>query len=93
MKNSLWVIIVIVAAFLGFLIGYSVSSYTGYKSVGMGAGAPAAGGYGAPTAGGYGSPAGAPAAGGYGAPAPAAPAAPSKGLSKEMQDYYKELYK
>jgi len=84
MKNSLWVIIVIVAAFLGFLIGYSVSSYTGYKKVGMGAGAPAAGGYGAPG--------GAPAAGGYGAPG-GAPAAPSKEMSKELQDYYKELYK
>jgi len=92
MKNSLWVIIVIVAAFLGFLIGYSVSSYTGYKKVGMGAGAPAAGGYGAPAGGGYGAPGGAPAAGGYGAPG-GAPAAPSKEMSKELQDYYKELYK
>ncbi len=84
MKNSLWVIIVIVAAFLGFLIGYSVSSYTGYKRVGMGAGAPAAGGYGAPG--------GTPSAGGYGAPA-GVPAAPSKGISKDMEEYYKELYK
>jgi len=59
MKNSLWMAIVVLAFFLGVVIGYS-QKYE--KPAGVGAGAPAAGGYGAP----------APAAGGYGAPAPAA---------------------
>lgn len=63
MKNTLWVIFVVVAFFIGVVIGYSVSSFTGYKQVGArGHGAP---GYGAP---GYGAPGyGAP-SGGYGAP-------------------------
>ncbi len=76
-KTSLWVVIVVVALFCGFLVGYSVSSYTGYKKVGAPTyaatpgeepkeGAPA-GGYGAP-AGGDGAPEGEPKApaGGYG---------------------------
>jgi hypothetical protein len=54
MKNSLWLIIVIVVGFTGFLIGYSVSSYTGYQTVDKGyAGGAEAGGYGG-EAGGYG---------------------------------------
>lgn len=59
MKNSLWIVFVVVAFFLGFVTGYSQKHE---MKAGVGAGAPAAGGYGAP----------APAAGGYGAPAPAA---------------------
>ena len=64
MKNSLWLIIVIVVGFTGFLIGYSVSSYTGYQTIDKGyAGGAEAGGYGG-EAGGYGA-----SAGGYGAEA------------------------
>lgn len=59
MKQSLWVIFVIVAVFLGFLIGYSVSSYTGIQKVGY-VGSAESGGY-AGEAGGYGGE-----AGGYG---------------------------
>lgn len=61
MKNSLWIVIVVVAFFLGFVVGYSQRHA---MKAGVGAGAPTAGGYGAPAGG-----AGAPAAGGYGAPA------------------------
>jgi hypothetical protein len=61
MKSSLWVVIVVVALFTGFLIGYSVSSYTGIQKVGQGlSGGTEAGGYGEET-GGYGEE-----AGGYG---------------------------
>ncbi len=46
MKTSLWLVIVIVVGFLGFLIGYSVSSYTGIQTVQSGAvGEVGAGGY------------------------------------------------
>lgn len=34
MKSSLWAVFVVVAGFVGFLIGYSVSSYTGIQKVG-----------------------------------------------------------
>jgi hypothetical protein len=64
-KTSLWIVVVVAAAWIGFLMGYAVSSHTGGKQVvaGKPAGAGAdAGGYGAADAGGY----GAPAAGGYG---------------------------
>ncbi|MEE8429716.1 MAG: hypothetical protein V3S16_00525 [Candidatus Desulfatibia sp.] len=54
MKSSLWVVIVVVALFTGFLIGYSVSSYTGFQKIGQGlSGGTEAGGYGGET-GGYG---------------------------------------
>lgn len=59
MKNSLWIVIVVVAFFLGFVVGYSQKHEI---KAGVGAGAPTAGGYGAPAAG-YGVP-----SGGYGAP-------------------------
>ncbi|HEB71824.1 MAG TPA: hypothetical protein ENI77_04320 [Nitrospirae bacterium] len=29
MKKSIWIVFVIVSGFMGFLLGYSVSSYTG----------------------------------------------------------------
>jgi len=62
MKNSLWLVFVVVAGFLGFLIGYSVSSYTGIQKVHTGYVAQAeAGGYGGES-GGYGAE-----SGGYGA--------------------------
>ncbi len=62
MKSSLWLVIVVVALFTGFLMGYSVSSYTGIQKVGEGlSGGTEAGGYGEET-GGYGED-----AGGYGA--------------------------
>ncbi len=54
MKNSLWIVIVVVVAFTGFLVGYSVSSYTGIQKVDQGSsGGPEAGGYGGES-GGYG---------------------------------------
>ncbi len=83
MKNSLVIIIIIVVAILGFLIGYSLAptdlstvrhevASGGHGAAGDDSGA-LAGGYGGQAAGGYGAPAaggyGAPAAGGYGAPA------------------------
>ncbi len=57
-KSSLWVVIVVITAWIAFLFGYAVSSHTGGAKTGAG-GAPAAesagaGGYGAPAAGGYG---------------------------------------
>ena len=72
MKTSLWIVIAVVAANVGFLVGYSVSSYTGFRNVDQAAretdaAAPA-----------YGSPA-APA---YGAPAPAR-AAPAPGYGAQ----------
>ena len=51
MKNSLWVVIVVAAFFLGFVVGYSQKHE---MKAGVGAGAPAGGGYGAPAGGGYG---------------------------------------
>ena len=57
MKTSLWVVLVVVAGFLGFLLGYSVSSYTGIQKV--------QGGYVAES-GGYGESGGYAEAGGYG---------------------------
>lgn len=64
MKSSLWVVIVVVVLFTGFLIGYSVSSYTGIQNVGKGlSGGTEAGGYGEET-GGYGAD-----TGGYGSEA------------------------
>lgn len=59
MKNPLWIIIVIVAAFLGFMMGYSVPPFveTGF-------------------------------AGGKGKAAQ-----PGQKLDKDMQNYYKNLYK
>lgn len=32
MKTTLWIVIVIVAVFMGFLLGYSVSAYTGIQA-------------------------------------------------------------
>ena len=84
MKSGLWIIIVIVAAGLGFWAGYDIASKPPKEVVVVkevpapaaksesGSAAPS-GGYGAPAAapsGGYGAPAAAP-SGGYGAPAKA----------------------
>ncbi len=33
MKTSLWIVILVAVGFLGFLIGYSVSSYTGIQKI------------------------------------------------------------
>lgn len=54
MRTSLWLVIVVVVAWIGFLLGYAASSHTGTK--GRAAEAPAAvpagaAGYGAPAAG------------------------------------------
>lgn len=60
MKTSLWIVIVLVSWIVGFLMGYSVSSYTGKRNIGEAqvkeqkAGsqpAEAAGGYGADSGG------------------------------------------
>jgi len=61
MKSGLWFVFVVVALFIGFLLGYSVSSYTGYQKVAGYVEEVGAGGYGG-EAGGYGG-----GAGGYGA--------------------------
>ncbi len=60
MKSGLWFVLVVVALFIGFLIGYSVSSYTGYQKVAGFVEEVGAGGYGGES-GGYGG-----GAGGYG---------------------------
>ena len=59
MKNTLWIIIVVIAGFLGFMMGYSFPPFvqSGF-------------------------------AGGKGKPAQAGPK-----LDKDLQDYYKDLYK
>jgi hypothetical protein len=84
MKTGLWVVIVLVTGIVGFLVGYSVSSYTGNRRLdaphatetAKAAPAPAAAAKHTASAGYGGSaPAAAPASAGYGAPAPAAPAA------------------
>lgn len=55
-KTSLWIVVVVVAAWIGFMLGYTLSANTGTKQAH--AGTPAAsGGYGGsarPAAGGYG---------------------------------------
>jgi len=38
MRTSLWIVIVIVSGLVGFLMGYSVSSYTSSRSARPGAG-------------------------------------------------------
>jgi hypothetical protein len=83
MKNSLWIIIALVTGIVGFLIGYSVSSYTGAKQAAAiaGHGAQPAAHEKAPMAAGTGAPAQKPEAGGYGGAEqprqPGASAAPS----------------
>ena len=86
MKSSLWMIIALVTGIVGFLVGYSVSGFTGQRAAGqIGAhgaatsdGPPAGAAAKAPDhgarAGGYGGGAPAPAAGGYGGAAAAQPA-------------------
>ncbi|KPK36043.1 MAG: hypothetical protein AMK70_03745 [Nitrospira bacterium SG8_35_1] len=71
MKNSMWVIIIIVVGILGFIVGYSLaprnidtSAQQSVTSGGYGGGHGAAGGYGGASSGGYGGGQGA--AGGYG---------------------------
>jgi hypothetical protein len=84
MKTGLWVVIVLVTGIVGFLVGYSVSSYTGLRKLGASQAAETAKAAPSPAAaekptaaagyGGTAAPAAAPAAAaGYGgAPAPAA---------------------
>lgn len=69
MKTSLWSVIVVVAAIVGFLVGYTVSSYGGARKAGE-----AQAGHGAEAA----RPATAP-AGGYAAEKQAAPKPPAAG--------------
>ncbi len=61
-KTGLWIVVVVTAAWIGFMLGYSMSAHTGAKPTVAGAPAAASGGYG-----GAQRPAGGkPAAGGYG---------------------------
>jgi hypothetical protein len=56
-KTSLWIVVVVTAAWIGFMLGYSMSAHTGAKPAVAGAPAADSGGYGAskrPAAGGYG---------------------------------------
>ena len=56
-KPSLWIVVVVVAAWIGFMLGYSMSAHTGAKPAQAGTPAAASGGYGGgtrPAAGGYG---------------------------------------
>ena len=56
-KSSLWIVVVVVAAWIGFLLGYAVASHTGAKTAAGGtpaAESAAAGGDGRASAGGYG---------------------------------------
>ena len=66
-KTSLWIVIVVAAAWIGFLLGYSMSAHTGAKSAATPAAA--SGGYGGgakPAASGDSGGGARPAAGGYG---------------------------
>lgn len=56
-KTSLWIVVVVAAAWIGFMLGYSMSATTGAKPAQAAAPAAAGGGYGGgtkPAAGGYG---------------------------------------
>ena len=61
-KTSLWIVLVVAAAWIGFMLGYSMSAQTGAKPALAGTPAAASGGYG----GGTPAPSAKPAAGGYG---------------------------
>ena len=73
-KTSLWIVVVVAAAWIGFMLGYSMSAHTGAKPAVAGAPAAASGGYGGaqPAA------SGKPAAGGYGGSAKPAAAVPGR---------------
>jgi len=52
MKTSLWIVVVLVTGIVGFLVGYSVSSFTGAKATAHSPQSPQApAGYGADAAG------------------------------------------
>lgn len=61
-KTSLWIVVAVAAAWIGFMLGYSMSAHTGARPGQAGMPAAASGGYGAgqattgakPAAGGYG---------------------------------------
>lgn len=48
-RTSLWIVVAVAAAWIGFMLGYAVSAHTGVKPAAA-AQAPAAGGYGCPPA-------------------------------------------
>jgi len=64
-KSSLWIVVVVVAAWIGFMLGYTLSANTGTKPAQAGMPAAASGGYGGGQAATAAKPA-KPAAGGYG---------------------------
>jgi len=56
-KTSLWIVVVVTATWIGFMLGYSMSAHTGAKPAVSAAPAAESGGYGGgarPAAGGYG---------------------------------------
>lgn len=55
-KASLWIVVVVAAAWIGFMLVYSMSAHTDAKPAQAGTPAAASGGYGGarPAAGGYG---------------------------------------
>jgi hypothetical protein len=76
-KPTLWVVIVIVVGFMGFLLGYSVSAFTGIQAS-KGNVELETGGYGEESEG-----------GGYGAGEPAA--GPGQELDEAAKKYYENL--
>jgi len=70
-KTSLWIVVVVAAAWIGFMLGYSMSAHTGAKPAQAAAPAAASGGYGGSSA--------RPASGGYGGAQPAASGKPAAG--------------
>lgn len=76
-KPTLWVVIVLVVGFMGFLLGYSVSAFTGIQTQ-TGNVSLETGGYGEESEG-----------GGYGAGEPAA--GPGQELDEAAKEYYENL--
>lgn len=64
-RTGLWIVVVVAAVWVGFLLGYSMSAHTGAKPAQAGTPAPVSGGYGGGQAATAAKPA-KPAAGGYG---------------------------
>ncbi|VAX15480.1 hypothetical protein MNBD_NITROSPINAE04-1331 [hydrothermal vent metagenome] len=78
MKKSIWIVFVIVSGFVGFLLGYSISAYTGMQKGGNISMESA--GYGEEESGGYGG-------GGSSGETETEPA-----LDNDALDYYQNLY-
>jgi len=84
MKTSLWIVIVIVSGLVGFLMGYSVSSYTGFHTAAKAPGKEVkAADQPSETSAGYGSD-----SGGYAVEKPASPKASPRGPAVEKSAGY-----